>query len=375
MTSPITIRKVESSRDRREFLQLPWTIYKGNPYWVPPLLTTHLGLIGFKKDAYYLRNRIQTFLARRGSEVVGRIAAIYNQGHLDLHQDNRGFFGFFECKDDPEAACALFDAAREWLAEQGLKNIRGPMNPSMNHEVGLLVDGFDHTPTFMMTYNPPYYEKLIEGYGFQKSQDMYAFVGFIEMLPKILARFSGFVQQIRERFGVQIRPLDRKRFDEDVRGFLDVYNRSLCNTWGYVPMSAEELEQEARGLKQLLAPELAIAAEIDGKLVGCLICLHDFNPRIRDIKGKLFPFGFLHLLMHKNRITKIRSISTNVLPEYQLMGIPLLMLNALVPVADSWGIQKAEFSWVLESNSYSRGSLEKAGMIREKTYRVYDLDE
>lgn len=375
MSDSLTVTAVQSSQDRRDFLQLPWTIYRGDPNWIPPLLITHLGLLGFQKDAYYIHNKIQTFLARRGKQVVGRVAAIVNQGHLDLYHDSRGFFGFFECLDDQEAANALFDAARGWLKERGLNNIRGPMNPSMNHEVGLLVEGFQFPPMFMMTYNPPYYERLITEYGFQKSQDMYAFAGYIEMLPKVLERFSGFAAQIRERFGVTIRTMNRKNFDNEVRAFQDIYNRSISNTWGHVPMSPEEVEQQAKGLKALLVPELAIVAEIDGKIVGCLVCLPDYNPRIKAIKGKLFPFGFLKLLMFKNRIKEIRSISANVLPEYQLMGIPLLMLNALVPVADAWGIRKAEFSWVLESNSYSRGSLEKGGTIREKTYRVYDLDE
>lgn len=374
MLGSVTVSEVQSSKDRREFLQLPWTIYKDDPHWIPPLLATHLGLIGFKKDAYYIRNKVQTFLARRDGVVVGRIAAILNQGHLDLYKDNRGFFGFFECMDDQEAANALFDAARDWLKGLGIKNIRGPMNPSMNHEVGLLIDGFHNSPVFMMTYNPPYYERLVTNYGFKKAHDMFAFVGYIDMLPKFLDRYLPFSEQIKERFNVKIRPLDTKHLDQDIQTFMDVYNRSITNTWGYVPMSPEEVEQEAAGLKLLLVPELCSLAEIDGKVVGCLLCLPDYNPVIRQIKGRLFPFGFLKLLMSKRKIQSIRIISTNVLPEYQMCGLPLPLLHALLPAARRANIQKAEFSWVLESNEFSRGSLEKAGTKREKTYRVYDFD-
>ena len=375
MGSGLTVTAVQSRRDRNDFLQLPWTIYKDNPYWVPPLLISHLGLIGFKKDAYYIRNKIQTFLARRDGTVVGRIAAIRNQGHLDLYQDNRGFFGFFECFDDQEAANALFDAARGWLREQGIQKIRGPMNPSMNHELGTLIDGFDKSPAFMMTYNPPYYEKLIENYGFQKSQDMYAFVGYIEMLPRIIEKYRGFTLQLRERFNIRTRPMNTKKMKQEIRLFLDIYNQSINNTWGYVPMSQEELDQEADGLKQLMVPELVVAAEVEGKTVGALFCLPDFNPRIRAIHGKIFPFGWMKLLWNKRRINEIRVISANVLPEYQMMGIPLVMLDTFIPLAEKWGLKKAEFSWVLESNKFSRGSLEKAETIREKTYRLYDYDE
>ncbi len=375
MAGKVEVTEVKSRKDRKDFLQLPWTIYKDNPYWVPPLLVSHLGAIGFKKDAYWIRNRIQTFIARRDGVVVGRIAAIRNQGHLDLYSDDRGFFGFFECFHDSEVAAALFDAARDWLRAQGITKIRGPMNPSVNHELGMLIDGFEMSPAFMMTYNLAYYGDLLEEYGFRKEQDMYAYAGYIDMLPRMMEKYAGFSKQIRERFNVKTRPMDTKHMDREIRLFLDIYNRSICNTWGYVPMSKEELDQEVAGLKLLMVPELVVAAEVDGKAVGALFCLPDFNPRIRAIKGKIFPFGWMKLLMNKRGIKEIRSISANVLPEYQMMGIPLVMLEDFVPLASKWGLTKAEFSWVLESNSYSRGSLEKAGTIREKTYRIYDLED
>ncbi len=375
MANSVEVTPVHGFWDRRAFLQLPWRIYKKDPYWIPPLLYTHKGLVGFKKDSFYIRNKVQTFLARRNGKVVGRIAAILNQGHLDLYRDDRGFFGFFECENDQEAANALFDAARAWLRENGVHNIRGPMNPSMNHELGVLVDGFNSSPMFMMTYNPKYYPQLIENYGFQKSQDLYAYVGYIEMLPEVVGKYTPFAEQIKERFGVKIRQMDVSRFNEEVHEYLTIYNRSLSNTWGYVPMAEKELEEEAKGLKALLVPDLVVCAELDGKIIGALLCVPDFNPAIRKIKGKLFPFGFLEILKTKRKFQEIRAVCASVLPEYQMMGIPLLLLQRLLPAAEKWGIKKAEFSWVLESNSYSRGSLEKGGTIREKTYRVYDFDE
>lgn len=375
MANSIEVTPVRGFWDRRAFLQLPWRIYEKDPYWIPPLLCVHKGLVGFKKDSFYIRNKIQTFLARRNGKVVGRIAAILNQGHLDLYHDDRGFFGFFECENDQEAANALFDAARAWLREQGVHNIRGPMNPSMNHELGTLVDGFDSSPMFMMTYNPKYYPQLIENYGFKKSQDLYAYVGYIEMLPEVVNKYTAFAEQIKERFGVKVRLMDVSHFHEEVHEYLTIYNRSLSNTWGYVPMSEKELEEEAKGLKTLLVPDIVVCAELDGKIIGALLCVPDFNPAIRKIKGKLFPFGFLEILKTKRKFQEIRAVCASVLPEYQMMGIPLLLLQRLLPAAEKWGIKKAEFSWVLESNSYSRGSLEKGGTIREKTYRVYDFDE
>ncbi|MBN2216653.1 MAG: GNAT family N-acetyltransferase [Pirellulales bacterium] len=372
MPSRVAVIPVDSRREKKDFLRFPWALYKDDPNWIPPLRGNEKELVGYRPHPFYESNQIQTFVARRSGEVCGRIAALVNQGHIDRYQDRRGFFGFFECVDDQEVANALFDAARAWLAEREIHAMRGPANPSLNHTVGLLVEGFDQPPTFMMTYNPPYYERLIEGYGFRKSQDLYSYWGHIDMLPTINERLSPISEQIVEHLGLKIRPMDRAHFDRDVTTFLKIYNLSLVNTWGFVPMSDAEVLHMAKGLRHLMAPELALAAEVDGRVIGAVFGLPDYNPRIRRIDGRLFPFGFLRLLRNKQSIKRIRLISTNVLPEYQRMGVGLVLLSSLVPIALEWGIQEAEFSWVLESNSLSRGSLEKGGAKRDKTYRVYD---
>jgi len=264
---------------------------------------------------------------------------------------------------------------RQWFADQEVYCLRGPTNPSLNYECAMLVDGFDSSPTFMMTYNPPYYPRLTENYGFRKTQDLYAFWGHMDMLPKIREKLKPVADQIVERYNVVVRPMDTSRFQQEVETFLDIYNRSLVSTWGFVPMSKSEVKHMANGLKQLIVPELAIATEVDGKMVGAAFGLPDYNPRIRDIDGRLFPTGFIHLLWKKNRIKKIRLISTNVLPEYQRLGLGMVLMSGIVPKALEWGLEEAEFSWVLESNSLSRGALQKGGAKLTKTYRIYDLDE
>ena len=372
MTSEIKIVTPVSRRDKKRFLLLPWEIYKNDPYWIPPLLASEKGLLGYAKEPFYERNQIQTFLAVRDGKVVGRIAAILNVGHLERYNDKVGFFGFYESIDDQAVADALFAAAADWLKERGCETMRGPMNPSMNHTVGLLIEGFDSSPFFMMTYNPAYYERLFENVGLAKAQDLYAFLGKIDMLPKVRERYLRTVEMIEERYAVKLRPLDKKNFEADVRMFLDIYNKSLSSTWGFVPFSDAELREMAASMKYLMVPELAIVAEVDGKPVGATFCLPDYNPRIKAINGRLFPFGFLKLLRKRSEIKRMRIISTNVLPEYQMTGLGLVLLNALVPKTLECGVQEAEFSWVLESNQYSRGSLEKGGAVRNKTYRVYD---
>ena len=237
----IVIQRVTNSRQRKQFLELPWTIYRKDPYWIPPLRLDEKENVGYSHNPFYDRNQIQTFLAYRGGEVVGRIGAILNQGHINRYDDRRGFFGFFESIDDQEVANGLFNAARDWFADQGIFKLRGPANPSLNAAVGLLIDGFDSSPTFMMTYNPRYYERLIENYGFRKTQDLYAFWGHISMLPKVAEKLRPIAEQIIEHYNVKVRPLDKSRFREDVKSFLSIYNRSLTNTWGFVPMSDAEV--------------------------------------------------------------------------------------------------------------------------------------
>ena len=287
---------------------------------------------------------------------------------------SRGFFGFFESVDDQQVASALFDAARDWLFARDMQSLRGPMNPSPNYECGLLVDGFHSPPTFMMTYNKPYYGKLVEGWGFQKAQDLYAFWGHVDMVSRLDKKLWFIANEAKERFNVQVRPMSTGRFRAEVEMFLRVYNESMVGMWGFMPLSAGEIKELAKGLKYLIAPELALVAEIEGQPIGACLGLLDYNPRVKKIDGRLFPFGFLRLITNKHAITKMRVISINVVPEYQRWGLGVVLLGGLIEPMIQWGIQEVEFSWVAESNTLSRASLEKGGAKLDKTYRIYDYN-
>ena len=331
-------------------------------------------LLNYKPHAFYDSAEIQTFLAKKDGEIVGRIAAIIDRAHNDYHKEQRGMFGFFESIDDQDVANLLFDTAKAWFAERDIFLMRGPANPSQNYEWGMLVEGFHTPPTFMMTYNKPYYGELVEGYGFVKSQDLYAFLGHVDMLSELDPKLMFIAEEARKRFNVDVRPIDKKRFREDVDNCLDIYNAALPGQWGFTPMSAGELKATAGGLKQLIVSEMTTIAEVEGRPVGVVFGLLDYNPIIKKIDGRLFPFGFLRILFGRKKIKKIRLISTNVIPEYQRWGLGLVLMNRLVPDVLKWGIQEAEFSWVLESNKLSRGTLERGGVKRDKTYRIYDFE-
>ena len=372
--SSLQVVPVRSRAEKRQFLNLPWQLHREDPNWIPPLRQNQAELVGFKKHPFHDDALLQAFVARRGSKVVGRVAAIIDQAHNRYYDEKRGFFGFFESEDDSEIAKGLFDAAKQWLREQGMNAVRGPVNPSMNYECGLLIEGFDSPPTFMMTYNPEYYPRLIEEQGFEKSQDLFAFWGHIDMLEQLDKKLKFVATEAARRFGVDVRRMDTTRFYEEVRTFLDIYNRSLPGQWGFVPLSDRELDHMAKSLKHLIVPEMTSISEVNGEPMGVVFGLLDFNPRIKKIDGRLFPFGFVKLLRNKREIKKIRLISTNVLPQYQGWGVGLILTNRLLGDVLDWGIQEAEFSWVLESNKLSRGTLERGGAKRIKTYRLYDAE-
>ena len=372
MTANYQVSRVNGSKDQSEFLNLAWRIYKDDPNWVPPLRLNIMELVGFRKHPFYDNATIENFLVRKDGLVVGRISAIVNHGHNQRFEEKRGFFGFFECIDDQQAADALFAAACKHLVSQGMTDVRGPCNPGLNYEVALLVDGFDTPPTFMMTYNPPYYEKLIVSCGFAKCEDCYAYEGVVSEIVNLDPKLAFVVTELKRRFNVKVRRFNLKRFTEEVNLFLDIYNKSLVATWGFVPLSPAEVAHQAKGLRHLLVPELTTVIEVDGKPIGSGLALLDFNPVIKQINGRLFPFGFIKLMLSKRNLKRVRLMSTNVVPEFQRWGFGLLALERMLPDILKMGITHGEFSWVLESNHLSRSSLERGGVRRAKTYRFYD---
>lgn len=363
---------VQSRREKKQFFQLPWDLYRGDPNWIPPLRSNQWAMLGYSHHPFYDAAEAQTFLALQDGKPCGRISAILNHAHLKRHDDQRGFFGFFESIDDQEVATALFDAARAWLAERNIPKIRGPMNPSINYEIGLLTDGFDTPPTFMMTYNPPYYARLLETYGFASCQELFAYEGRKEMLAGLDQKLAFVVNEATRRFGVKVRNIDTRHYEREVRMFLEIYNESFASHWGSVPLSESELKHLSKEMKALIVPVMTAVAEVDGKAVGAVFGLLDYNPRIKLIDGRLFPFGFIRLLWNKKAIKRVRLLSTNVMPAYQRWGLALVLLAHLLPPSLEHGIEETEFSWVAASNHLSRASLERGGAIKFKTYHVYD---
>lgn len=372
VSPPLVIRTVQSWRDRRRFQRLPWSVYRHDPRWVPPLLRQERRLLGWDRHPFFDHAEMTTLLALRGGEPVGRLAVLVNHLHNREHQDRLGFFGFFECLDDPPAAGALFEAGRQWLRRRGMTAWRGPLNPSQNYTCGLLVDGFERPPTFLMTYNPPYYPALLESAGFHKAQDLYAYEGQLDMLRPVKERYHAAVQAARARPGVTIRRFRPDRFERELRTYIDIYNQALRDTWGFVPIQPAEAGEMARGLRHLIDPRFTTVLELDGRAVGVALCLPDYNPLLRRCNGRLWPLGWWKLWRGRRHIRALRAMAMTMLPGHQRSGWALLLLAAQLEAGLARGMDRLECSWVLESNTQSRGTLERVGLPIVSRHRIYE---
>jgi len=372
MSERVVVRPVTSWRERRRFQRLPWSIYAGDHNWVPPILAQERQLLGWRHHPFFDNAEIVTLLAERDGRAVGRLAVLVNHIHNHKYNEHRGFFGFFECIDDAAVAGELFEAGQDWLRRRGMTAVRGPVNPSLNYTCGLLIDSFDCPPCFLMTYNRPYYAALLEACGFAKAQDLYAYEMDMNLLQVLVGRYKPAVLALLNRPGLLIRSIDPARLQQEIETYLDIYNRSLDGTWGFTPLQPREARHIACELRHLIVPRLTAFAEVDGRPIGAVFALLDYNQIFGKLNGRLFPFGFVRLMTGRRKITTVRAMAMTIVPGHQDAGLSVVLIDNLTESTAKLGIQRWELSWVLESNSRSRGTLERAGMKRTKTYRIYD---
>ena len=368
----IEIYAVNSTKDFKDFLLLPWQIYKGNPCWVPPLLSEIKELLDTEKNPFWEHAKREIYLAKKDGKVVGRIAAIIDDTHNSFHEEKTGFFGFFECVNDFEVARALFDKAKEWLVARNMTNMRGPASPSLNDECAFLSEGFDLPPTVMMPYSPPYYLELSEKYGFKKAKGMYAILvkTGTEGIPERIERM---VAIVKKRTKVTIRPADFKQFDREIKYLKEIYNAAWEKNWGFVPMTDKEIDLAAKKLKQFAVPELIQFAEIDGKPVGVTVTVPDINQALIKINGRLDPISILKFLYYKRKIVGARSLIGGVKKEYRNSGIIAVLFYETAKAGLKLGYQWSELGWNLEDNDLiNEFDIAIGGKIYKK-YIMYEM--
>jgi hypothetical protein len=369
--STITVRPIRTSADRENFIEFMWTMNQGSPAWVPPLRMDRRKLMDRKKNPFYQHAEAEFYVAERGGDIVGRIGAIVNHNHNREHGESTGFFGFFESVNEQPVANALFDTAREFVRGHGATALRGPVSPSVNDEYGLLVDGFDKTPTVLMPYNPPYYASLIEGYGFRKLKDLYAY--HMEQATVYSERLERANRLVKERYGIEFKSLDVKNFSREVERIKDVYNRAWSKNWGAVPMTDGEVDALAADLKPVMVPDLVIFAEKQGKTIGFALSLPDINQALRFNRSGGLVTGLWHLWTKKKHIDTVRVIALGVVPEFVNTGAAGALFYESAVRAKRLGHPYGEASWILEDNVRMVKSAEALNGVISKRYRLYQM--
>ncbi|MDX9786694.1 MAG: N-acetyltransferase [Desulfobacterales bacterium] len=370
---PLHIKKINSRQTGNAFIRMPWPVYKDDPMWVPPLLLErrmHLS----PKNPYFDHARCGFWIAYRHGKPVGRISAQIDQLHLQRYQDRTGFWGMLEAEDNVDTFQALMNTAETWLQRQGMTRARGPFNLSINQECGLLVAGFDTPPSIMMGHARPYYQKHIEQCGYQKTKDLFSYTidwGFTHSAAMRLI-----MKRTRNR--VHTRPFRKAHFQEDLNIVQDIFNDAWSGNWGFVPFTQKEFDHLGKDLKLLVNDKLIRIAEVNGEPAAFMLVLPNLNEVIRDLNGRLFPFGWLKLLWR----LKVKYPETARIPlmgvrsQYHdsLLGAALAyrLIGDIQEAGEGCGIKKLELSWILEDNTTMRNIITNIGGTVYKTYRIYD---
>jgi 8-amino-7-oxononanoate synthase len=371
----VTIRRMQSRKERLEFVRIVWDLYRDVPNWVPPIEMDRMRLIDTEKNPFYKHAKLQLFLAERNGRAVGRIAAITNRVHNDLYNDRVGFFGFFESINDQDVANTLFNAAADWLRSQGMTEVRGPVSPSMNDEVGLLVEGFELSPAAMMPYNPAYYVELIERAGFTATKDLLAWsLRYPDVLTDKLVRVTAAVKQ---RSKISVRSLSMKHFATEVENIKRIYNEAWQPNWGFVPMTDEEMNLMAYEMKQIIDPDLVLFAEKDSVPIGFALAIPDINQAFKAGSpippgARNLPTAIMNLMTKKKQIEQMRVVTLGVVPKFQGQGVDAMLYRELTERAVAKGMDAGEASWVLEDNTMMNRAAE---MMQAKAYKRYRIFE
>ena len=369
----VAISEVTSNAERDAFIKFPWRIYEKDQAWVPPLLLERKAFFDRKKHPFFEHGDAALFLARSGGKIVGRIMASDDPNYNALHKSNVGCFGLFECVNDPLVAAALFEAAAKWLRAKGRSEIMGPIDYSTNYVCGLLVEGFEFPPTLLTSHNPPYYASLIEGLGFAKTMDFYAW--WFSEPERAATRLRRLAAALKKRHSATIRPGNLKDLRAESRRLREIYNEAWKDNWGFVPFTEHEFEFMTRELKQLVVPEFTLIAEIAEEPVGFILCVPDINVALKKIDGRLtsygLPIGLAKLLYYKSRIRTARLIALGVKPKYRRGGIAEMLVLRIIEDAMIKRGFTGELSMTLEDNHLINRFLAAIGAKKYKTYRIY----
>ena len=376
MSGEITIKPVASKTDRKAFVDFVWQVYKEDPAWVPPLKDEVLGLIDPKRNPWFGHGKAQFWVAEREGAVVGRVSGQVDDLVQQHMAPGTGQWGMFEALDG-ETASALVRTAEDWLRGHGMTRALGPISISIWDEPGLLIEGFAEPPMVMMGHHRPEYRQWIETAGYSKAKDLYTFELDIriDMIPVI----DRLIRSGEANSRIRIRDVDKSKFDQEAAIILDILNDAWSDNWGFVPLTDAEIAYAGKKLKPIIVEDLVKIAEVDGEPMAFMITIPDMNEMIRDLDGRLLPFGWAKLLwrLHKVSTSRVRVPLMGVRKSLQggrmasQLAFMLIEFTRRVCI-DKYGINVGEFGWVLEDNQGMMSIAQLPGADINHTYRIYE---
>lgn len=359
----------------KRFIRMPYRLHRDDPNYIAPLEIEREQALSPRHNPYFEHADAQFWLARRGGRDVGRISAQIDRLAPPVAGDKVGHFGMIAAEDDAAVIAALFATAETWLRERGCARVRGPFNLSINEETGLLVDGFDTPPMLMMGHDRAYLGPRIEALGYARAKDLLAYLydARTPLPPAVRKRLDGVAQS-----QLSVRPMDMRRYREEITTITSIFNDAWANNWGFVPLTPAETEHMAKALKPVLDPELVSIVESQGQAVGFGVTLPNVNEAIRNFGGRLLPFNWARLLW-RLKVTDVKSarvplmgVRRNAVPGLSAALVPYLVIEGMRRRSLARGFREVELSWILEDNRPMRRMIESIGGRVYKTYRVYE---
>jgi hypothetical protein len=367
-----SISSCKNRREERLFERLPEVLHGMDPAFIPPFPGSIVKYLSPKSPFNRLYGEIHPILAWRDGRPVGRIAAIVNRAHNERYGDKTGFFGFFDCEDDIGLARALFDQAAELLRSRGLESLRGPYNPSINDECGLLVRGFEHPPCLGLLWNPEYHKALVEQAGFQTVCKSFGFLLPLHRL-EVPERLKRIVERVAKRSSIKLRPVKMDKLKEELKIVREVYNATLERNWGFVPISMDDLLAAADDMRAFADPEMILIAEIKGENAGVALSLPNFNVILARIKKTPHFLRLPHIfwLMKTHRIDWARQVVYGIAPRFRDRGLHAWLLYEQFVCAKQ-RYSNATLGWIEESNTEILENSRMVGGIQQQEWRIYE---
>ena len=369
----IEIKKVESKKMRKDFVNLPWEakLYENDPIWVPQLVSEQMHFIDPDKGYFFEHGDADFFIAYINGKPVGRISAHINHLHENIHDKETGFFGFFEAIDDIDVARKLLNTAESWLKAKGKSKMLGPQSLSIYDPIGFVVDGIEISPVVGLFHNAPYYIDLVEKCGLQKSVDWYCFLvdGTDPSLKPYLTDVKEHIMKSQDIEYIEITKKEIRKRSDIIK---NIFNTAWQGNWGHIPFSDKQFKMLFKELKNFAIPDLAIFAEKLGESVGFILSIPDVNPALRLLNGHLYPWRIVKFLREMNKTKRIRTILMGVLPEYRGRGIDAVLVLKTIENALKLGFVDSDCSLIVETNAKMINALRPLKAKRYKTYRLYE---